>query len=385
MISGFENQIYTWNIPTKIYFGANASVNLAQSCLSLKTNRPLIVCDAFLKSIDSIAKIIDSLKQDNIHPTVFSDFKSNPTSTQVNNGKKIYENNQCDCIITIGGGSAIDTGKAIALMINQVLPLSSFEDIGDNFKQAQLPIPPLIALPTTAGTGSEVGRASVIYDEEEKRKIILFHPDLLPKVVLADPNLTLELPENLTAATGMDALSHCLEAFCVNTFHPTADGIALEGIRLIDRWLPIAYQEGSNLKARQNMLAASQMGAIAFQKGLGAMHALSHAIGAYYDAHHGLINAILMPYVVSFNQNTIQDKCRRLVDYCGLKTNVLDWILAMREQLNIPANLKEIGISSVESQLINIALKDPSCQGNPILLNHENLHILMEQAIQGYI
>ncbi|MDH5377517.1 MAG: iron-containing alcohol dehydrogenase, partial [Gammaproteobacteria bacterium] len=288
-----------------------------------------------------------------------------------------------------GGGSALDAGKAIALMIGQTRPLWDFEDVGDNWTRVQIDgMAPCLVIPTTAGTGSEVGRASVITNEDEHRKVIIFHPRMMPPVVLADPELTYALPPSLTAATGMDAFSHCLEAYCAPGFHPMAEGIALEGMRLVKEFLPTAFKQGDNAEARANMLVASTMGATAFQKGLGAIHALAHPLGAIYDAHHGMLNAILMPYVLEANASAIQDKMVRLANHLGLSNpgpqSVIDWVLQLRKTLSIPHTLSEIGIDTSQAERIaNEAVKDPSAGGNPIQYSAKEYESLFTKALTG--
>lgn len=374
------NKLQYWHFPTTICFGEGAALMLKHYCTQLSLKRPFLTVDPFLLTHESIQPILQQLEQCFDQITLYSNVASNPNSDHVKQGLSLYQENQCDSVICLGGGSAIDLGKAIALLLNQKRPLADFEDIGDNYKRVLGTIPAIIAIPTTAGTGSEVGRATVIHDLTDNRKVILFHPDLLPKVVLADPLLTLSLPPQLTAATGMDALSHCLESYFVDSYHPSADGIALEGIQLITHWLPIAYQHGERIDARRQMLAGAQCGAIAFQKGLGAMHALSHAIGALYQAHHGLINAILMPYVMQFNQTAIEHKIQKIQTLCGMN-DLIDTIKMLQQQLDIPSSLTAIGITKVEEAIVALAVRDPSCQGNPIPLNKQNLAQILELAI----
>tara|TARA_R110002110_G_scaffold415807_1_gene656418 strand:+ start:33022 stop:34170 length:1149 start_codon:yes stop_codon:yes gene_type:complete len=378
--------LQSWSFPTQIYFGCGAIQKLPEICKQYNIKRPLLVTDPFLANNIITQNLIPDLEQNNIIVSVFSDVKSNPTDTQAFKGKMQFLEKKCDGVIALGGGSPLDAGKAIALLINHTFALSELEDIDDNYKKATNSIPPIIAIPTTAGTGSEVGRAAVLHDTEQNRKIILFHPDLLPKVVLADPNLTLALPPTLTAATGMDALSHCLEAYCSPSFHPSAEGIALEGMRQIKNNLMTTYQYGQNIEARSGMLVASQMGAIAFQKGLGGMHALSHAIGALHDYHHGLLNAILMPYVLKFNRPVLVEKLSRLENFLGFESNqgqsILTWVLDLKEQLNIPNTLSELGmVHSDDPELIKLALQDPSCAGNPVPLDQYNLKLILAEAL----
>ena len=305
------------------------------------------------------------------------------------NGVSACLDHQIDGIIAIGGGSAIDAGKAIAFMTGQSLPLFEFEDHHDNYKKANSDaILPIIAIPTTAGTGSEVGRCSVITDTQHHRKRMIFHPLLLPSFVILDPELTIGLPAHLTAATGMDALSHNLEAFCSITFHPIADGIAVEGIKLIKQHLVDAVKNGSSIKAREHMLVASCMGAMAFQKGLGAMHALAHTLGAQYNAHHGLLNAILMPYVLRANQSVISHKIIPLANQLELpKKNFegfLDWVLWLRNEINIPHTLRDIDIDIKDAtKIASLSHSDPAASGNPIQFSIEQYHQIFINAVKG--
>jgi len=304
-------------------------------------------------------------------------------------GVQAYQKGRHDGVIALGGGSALDVAKAIALMVGQGRPLWDFEDVGDNWLRVNADgIAPLIAIPTTAGTGSEVGRAAVIVDEARQCKIIIFHPGMLANRVIADPALTTALPAKLTAATGMDAFVHSFEAYCATGYHPMADGIALQAMTLISQWLPLAHSEGDNLEARSHMLAASMMGAVAFQKGLGAVHALAHPLGALYDKHHGLLNAILLPYVLQHNKTVIEDKVLHIarvldlddVSYAGL----LRWILQLRTKLQIPDDLQSVGIGTEQSKRVGeMAAADPSAAGNPVMLSAEQYSTLFESAVHG--
>ena len=300
---------FNWNYPTTVWVGENRIKDLVIACTSLGINKPLFVTDKDLIHLPFIKEIISELKEKFKKLKFFSNFSGNPVGENVDDGVNEFKKNDCDGVIAIGGGSALDVGKAIAFMSGQNRPIWDFEDIGDYWKRANdKNIAPIIAIPTTAGTGSETGRASAIINKKTGIKKIIFHPKLLPSIVILDPKLTLELSPRLTAATGMDALAHNLEAFCAPNFHPMAEGIALEGIKLIKRSLVVAFKDGRNIEARQNLLAASSMGSTAFQKGLGAIHSLSHPVNAQYDIHHGLSNAIFMPYVLTFNKASIEKK-----------------------------------------------------------------------------
>jgi len=320
---------------------------------------------------------------------IFSNFSGNPNGENVDEGVKEFKKNNCDGVIAFGGGSGLDVGKAIAFMSGQTRPIWDFEDIGDYWKRANNDnIAPIIAVPTTAGTGSETGRASAIINNETGVKKIIFHPKFLPSIVILDPVLTLDLSPRLTAATGMDALAHNLEAFCAPGFHPMADGIAIEGIRLIKKSLMTAVKDGKNLEARSDMLAAASMGSTAFQKGLGAIHSLSHPVNAQFNLHHGLSNAIFMPYVLTYNKKFIEKRIVSICDFLGLKKDFkcfLDWILELRKDLNIPHALSEV-ISEDKfdlEMLSKMALEDPSTATNPRLLNLEDMKKLYDHSMKG--
>jgi hypothetical protein len=320
---------------------------------------------------------------------LFSGIKGNPTGANVRDGLRAYRAGSHDGVIAFGGGSALDAGKAVALMAGQTRDLWDFEDVGDNWTRADpAGIAPVVAVPTTAGTGSEAGRASVIVDEERHVKKIIFHPRMLPATVILDPELTVGLPPHLTAATGMDALSHNLEALCAPGWHPMADGIAVEGIRLVREFLPRAVADGTDLEARQQMSAASAMGATAFQKGLGGMHALSHPLGALYDAHHGLLNAILMPYVLLANRDAIAQRLERSARYLGLAKPgfeaFLGWVLELRHAIGIPHSLAGIGIDDARiDEIGRMAVADPSAAGNPVAFDAEQYGALCARAVRG--
>jgi len=380
-----------WNYPTTIWFGCGRLKELPDACRRLDIKDPLLVTDAGLVTLPMINEALHANHDAGIKTEVFSDVKPNPNGENVEAGVQQFKQGGHDGVIAVGGGSALDAGKAIALMAGQSRPIWDFEDVGDNWERVDVSgIAPIIAIPTTAGTGSEVGRASLIVDEAAHAKKIIFHPKMLPGIVIADPLLTVGLPAHITAATGMDALSHNLEAYCSPGYHPMADGIAIEGMRLIKDWLTIACEEPTNLEARSQMLIASTMGATAFQKGLGAMHALAHPLGALYDAHHGLLNAILMPYVLLRNQSVIDEKIQHLARYLELEdasfAGVLSWILNLRQTIGIPNDLKSIGIDNSRIQEIGVmARQDPSASGNPVALNDSEYAELLKQAVNGSI
>jgi alcohol dehydrogenase class IV len=377
-----------WNYPTAMRVGAGRISELAGVCRDLNMNAPLLVTDPGLAGLPMVTAAVASCEQAGLSIAVFSDIKPNPTGTNVNDGLAAYNAGNHDGVIAFGGGSGLDAGKAIAVIANQSCSLWDLEDVGDNWLNADADkIPPIIGVPTTAGTGSEVGRASVIVNEEEHKKAIIFHPKMLPASVILDPELTLGLPAGLTAATGMDALSHNLEAFCAPGYHPMAEGIAIEGMRLIKENLPTAVADGSNIEARTQMIVASSMGATAFQRGLGGMHALAHPLGATYDAHHGMLNAILMPYVLKANQSAIDVRLGRLARYLELEPDFdafLNWVLSLREQISIPHALSAIiPEDSRLSEIGEMAVVDPSAGGNPILHDANTYAEIARSAYNG--
>ena len=378
-----------WNYPNQIIAGPGRLSELAQVCKNRNYQKPLIVTDTGLASLPLFNELLSQLNSGGIEFNVFDQVCANPDERSVLDGVAMYQESSHDSVIAFGGGSALDAGKAIALMVAQDRPLWDFEDVGDNWTRVnEKGIATVIAIPTTAGTGSEVGRASVITDSENHIKKIIFHPKMLPSLVILDPNITKGLPPHITAATGMDALSHCVEALCSPVYHPMAEGIAIEGIRLIKSFLPRVYKDGNDIEARMHMLVASSMGATAFQKGLGAMHAMAHSIGAVYGAHHGLLNAILMPYVLIENLSAINDKLARAASYIGLPgDNALSfivWVNQLREALNIPRTLSEIGIEqSAVNKLAEMSVADPSSGGNPIVLTKEDYERLILNALKG--
>ena len=379
-----------WNYPTTMWVGQDRIKDLCIACRNLNINKPLLVTDKGLASSDIIQNSLSNLKQNSFEVILYSNVVGNPTGTNVNEGVGIYRKNNCDGVIAFGGGSGLDVGKAVAFMSGQDLPIWDFEDVGDNWKKANSnSIAPIIAVPTTAGTGSETGRASVILNEETGVKKIIFHPKFLPSIVILDPLLTKGLPPDITAATGMDALAHNLEAYCAPGYHPMADGIALEGIRIINNWLLAAVEDGSNIEARMNMLTAASMGSTAFQKGLGAIHSLSHPVNALNNIHHGLSNAIFMPYVLTFNKNVIEKKIIKICEYLEFQNKTFDgflnWTLNLRKRLNIPHKLTDV----IEADKIDIdrlskmALDDPSTSGNPKKLSLEDMKIMYQHSITG--
>jgi alcohol dehydrogenase len=379
-----------WNYPTPIWFGLNRSLEIASALKNLNITKPLVVTDPQFSKNESFKKIMRNLSDASIQFSIFTNLKGNPTGQNVSDGVKVFNSDLNDGVIAIGGGSALDAGKAIAFMSKQKESIWFFEDIGDNWTHANLEnMPKVLAIPTTAGTGSETGRASLIIDEEANTKKIIFHPSILPDLVILDPNLTISLPAHLTAATGMDALAHCIEAFCSPVYHPMAHGIAVEGIRNIKNNLVVAFKEPQNIEARAKMLVSSPMGSTAFQKGLGAIHSLSHPINAVHDLHHGLTNAIFMPYVLKFNQPAIESKLKLLSNYLELKNSTfdgfIDWIIKLRQELAIPHTLAELKVDFDFESLAEMALVDPSTPTNPINMNVSDMKQLYINAYEGKI
>jgi alcohol dehydrogenase class IV len=378
-----------WNYPTQIRFGPGRIQELPRACASLGISKPLLVTDPGLAGLPMVKDAIALNRSEGLATGLFSDIKPNPVGRNVDDGLAVYRAGGHDGVIAMGGGSGLDAGKAIAFMAGQSKPMWDFEDRGDNWQAAREDgIAPIVAVPTTAGTGSEVGRASVILDESDHTKKVIFHPKMLPSIVISDPELTLGLPPHITAATGMDALAHCLEAYCAPGYHPMAEGIAVEGMRLVKEWLPKAVTDGGDIEARAHMLAAASMGATAFQKGLGAIHALSHPVSAFYDTHHGLTNAVVMPYVLDYNRAAIEGKLTRLAAWLGLPKPsfqaVVDWIMGLREEFQIPHTLTELGVNNPRlDEMSEMAAQDPTAGGNPIPVGAAELKTMFIAAIEG--
>ena len=377
-----------WNYPTAVRFGAGRIKELRQICKELGFTKPLLVTDPFLAAQPMTQNVVEALRGAGLGVGVFSDVRSNPNDANVEAGLKVLKAGAHDSVIAFGGGSALDAGKVIAFMAGQTRPMWDFEDIGDWWTRADpRGIAPVIAVPTTAGTGSEVGRAGVITQAATHAKKVIFHPGMMPKVTICDPELTVGMPPKITAGTGMDALAHCLEAYCAPSYHPMADGIAVEGMRLVKEYLPRAYQNGGDLEARAHMMSAAAMGATAFQKGLGAIHALSHPVGALYDTHHGMTNAVFMPYVLVFNRPAIETKIARLAAYLGLGPNFdafLAWVMELRRELGVPHTLKEFGVDDSKFDLVaKMAPEDPTAGGNPVPVTEAAAHTLLDKAYRG--
>lgn len=378
-----------WNYPTAIRFGAGRITELAEACLAHAIRRPLLVTDAGLAQAPITLDALAGLRAAGLDAALFSDLKPNPVEANLNAGLLAYRDGGHDGVVAFGGGSGLDTGKLIAFMSGQSRPIWDFEDIGDWWTRADPDgIAPIIAVPTTAGTGSEVGRAGVLTDTVSHTKKIIFHPQMMPRVVICDPELTVGMPPKITAGTGMDALSHCLEAYCAPGYHPMADGIALEGMRLLKHALPRVLSHPDDIDARGDMMSAALMGATAFQKGLGGMHALSHPVGALYDTHHGMTNAVFMPYVLSFNRGAIEDRIARVAAYLQLPrtdfTGFLDFILELRARAGVPHTLAEFGVEGERAEEIAMmAESDPSAGGNPVKFDAAAAREVFDAALSG--
>ncbi len=376
------------NYPTAIKFGAGRIRELADHCRATSIMRPLFVTDPGLAVMPMVREIVEDVKRAGLGIRAFSDVRPNPVESNVIEGVKAYRAGSHDGVVAFGGGSGLDIGKMVALMHGQQLSVFELEDVDDWWTRADASkISPIIAVPTTAGTGSEVGRAGVVTHPVTHEKKIIFHPAIMPKVAILDPELTVGLPATLTAATGMDALAHCLEAYCAPFYHPLSAGVAIEGMRLIKDNLARAVKKGADLDARGHMLMASAMGATAFQRGLGAIHALSHPFGGLYDAHHGTLNGIIMPYVVKANRRKIERDIERAAAYLGIKSGFngfLRWILALRKEIGIPHTLAEIGIDTRRlDEVAAMAIKDPSAGGNPIAFTEKQYKSLAKKCVTG--
>ena len=374
-----------WSYPNAFKLGRGRIKELADACKSLGMKKPLLVTDRGLASMAITTTALDILEDAGLGRAIFADVDPNPNEKNLEAGVKAFKDGGHDGVVAFGGGSGLDLGKCVAFMAGQTRPVWDFEDIGDWWTRANLEgIAPIVAVPTTAGTGSEVGRASVITNSATHVKKIIFHPKFLPGVVIADPELTVGMPKVITAGTGMDAFAHCLEAYSSPFYHPMSAGIALEGMRLVKEFLPRAYREGTDLEARANMMSAAAMGAVAFQKGLGAIHALSHPIGAVYNTHHGMTNAVVMPAVLRFNRKAIEDKIARAAAYLGISggfDGFYDYVLQLRAELGVPESLSAMGIAPDRiDELSAMAIEDPSAGGNPVPLTLENTKALFRDC-----
>lgn len=375
-----------WSYPTAVKFGPGRIRELADHCKAVGIERPLLVTDKALASLPITAQALDVLDAAGLGRAVFSEVDPNPNEMNMEAGLKVYRAGGHDGVVCFGGGSALDLGKMIALMVDQSVSVWDLEDIGDWWTRANAAtIAPIIAVPTTAGTGSEVGRAGVLTNSATHKKKIIFHPKLLPAVTICDPDLTVGMPKFITAGTGMDALAHCLEAYSSPFYHPMSQGIALEGMRLVFENLPKVYTNPNDLEARAHMMSAAAMGAVAFQKGLGAIHSLSHPVGAVYNTHHGTTNAVVMPMVLDFNRHAIEDRIGKAAAYLGISGGFDGFrarVMDLRAELAIPANLTALGVEAGRlDELTEMALEDPSCGGNPVEMTRENTRALYDACM----
>ena len=378
-------QNMNWNYPTNVWFGVDRSKEIQKACDTLGIKNPLIVTDPGLLQ----TSIIDEINSDlSSNTQIYSNVQGNPTGSNVTDGVKVFLEGNHDGVIAIGGGSGMDAGKGIAFLAHQSRPLWDFEDIGDWWTRADSSlIKPIIAIPTTAGTGSEVGRAAVFLNEENHKKKIIFHPKMLPQIAILDPSLTLNLPKSITAGTGMDALAHCIEAYSSPFYHPMAEGTALEGLRLVKENIQEVYHNGNNVEARSHMLVASMMGAAAFQKGLGAIHSITHPVNSLYKTHHGTTNGTVMPFVLNYNRSTIEEKFTRLANFLDIKNGfegIVDWIIELKKEMEIPETLKDMGVNEGdEIKLAPLAQEDPSTGANPLEMTVERFQELILNCIAG--
>ena len=383
-----SNLVANWSYPTAVRFGAGRIVELPDACRAAGISKPLLVTDAGLARLEVTRRTLRILEESGIQASLFSDVKPNPVESNLVAGVEVFRSGGHDGVVAFGGGSGLDLGKLVAFMAGQTRPAWDFEDIGDWWTRANADgIAPIVAVPTTAGTGSEVGRAGVVTDEATHTKKVIFHPKMMPKVVICDPELTVGMPPFITAGTGMDALAHCLEAYCSPSYHPIAEGIALEGMRLVLENLPRAVRDGSDLEARAHMMSAAAMGAAAFQKGLGAIHSLSHPVGSLYDTHHGMTNAVFMPYVLQFNRPAIEAKIQRLSAYLGISGGFEAFVqvmLELRRDIGVPHTLEGLKVDASRRDLIaEMAIVDPTAGGNPIPLSKDGALAIFDAALAG--
>ena len=379
-----------WSFPTSVRFGPGRISELAASCRAAGITRPLLVTDRGLSGLPMIARAVELCREGGLAASVFDGVQPNPVESYVIEGVTAFRNGGHDGVIAMGGGSALDCGKVVAFMTGQTRPIWDFEDIGDWWTRAnEAGIAPIIAVPTTAGTGSEVGRAGVVTNEATHTKKIIFHPKMMPRISICDPEITISMPPAVTAGTGMDALAHCLEAYCAPGFHPLADGIAAEGVRLALAYLPRAFADGTDIEARAQMMAAAAMGATAFQKGLGAIHSLSHPIGAICGTHHGMTNAVFMPYVLVFNRAAVAERIERLSAYCGVERGFdgfLNHVLELRRKVGVPHTIRELGVDyALADRVSDMAIIDPTAGSNPVKLTRDAARALFEAAYEGRV
>ena len=375
-----------WSYPTSIRFGAGRINEIADACNAAGISKPLLVTDRGLANLPITQGTLALLDDAGLGRALFADVDPNPNEKNLEQGLKAFNDGRHDGVIAFGGGSGLDLGKVIAFMCGQTRPVWDYEDVGDWWTRADADkIVPIIAVPTTAGTGSEVGRAGVLSNSETHEKKIIFHPKILAAVVICDPELTVGMPAAITAGTGMDAFAHCLEAYCSPHYHPMSQGIAVEGMRLVKEYLPRAYADANDIEARAHMMSAAAMGATAFQKGLGAIHALSHPIGAFYNSHHGTTNAVVMAPVLKFNRAAIETRIEALAAYLGIAggfDGFYNYVVELNASLGIPANLTELGVTDPDLDwLVESALKDPSVGGNPVEMNKDNTRALFEACL----
>ena len=375
-----------WSYPTAIRFGAGRIREIAEACSDAGIRKPLLVTDKGLASMDITSQTLDLLDDAGLGRHLFSDVDANPSDQNVEAGLAHYRDGGFDGVVAFGGGSALDLAKVLGLMAGQTRPLWDFEDVDDWWTRADAEaIHPVVAVPTTAGTGSEVGRASIITQSASRDKKIIFHPKMLPVAVICDPELTVGMPQFLTAGTGLDAFAHCVEAYSSPHYHPMSQGIALEGMRLVKDYLPVAFRDGSNIEARAHMMSAAAMGATAFQKGLGAIHALSHPVGAVHNTHHGTTNAVCMPAVLQFNRKAIQSRFTAAAAYLSIDggfDGFCNYVDELNASMKIPKTLTELGVQNPDiDALVKSALNDPSVGGNPVAMNKENTQQLLEAIL----
>ncbi|PWB62553.1 MAG: alcohol dehydrogenase [Bradyrhizobiaceae bacterium] len=377
-----------WNYPTAVRFGAKRIVELPDAVRAAGMSNPLVVTDPTVAALPMTGAATALLEASGIPFKLFSDIRPNPIDTNITVGVAAFKAGRHDGVVAFGGGSALDAGKLIAFMAGQARPIWDFEDLGDWWTRANAEtIAPVVAVPTTAGTGSEVGRAGVVTNHVTHTKKIIFHPGMMPKAAICDPELTMGMPPAITAGTGMDAFSHCLEAYCGDFYHPLADGIAIEGMRLVKENLALAVEDGSNLEARAHMMSAALMGATAFQKALGGIHALSHPVGSLHDTHHGMTNAVFAPYVLMFNRRAVEGKIKRLAAYLGLKPSFrafMDWLLALRAEIGVPHTLAGLNVGEEKiEQIVEMAPKDPTAGGNPVPFDRRAARTVFKRALEG--
>lgn len=378
-----------WNYPTSIRVGIGRASEMADACRSVGIQRPLLITDQFLGKSAMVGRAVEDCRRALGNCGLFDDVKGNPTGSNVADGLQVYKAGGHDGVIALGGGSALDAAKAVALMSGQTRPLWDFEDIGQNHLRVDpAGIAPVIALPTTAGTGSEVGRASVITDEQARVKRTILHSRMMPRIAILDAELTVDLPAHLTAATGTDALTHCLEAWCSPVYHPMAEAVAVKGMQMIKEYLPRAVADGRDMEARQQMLVASSLGAAAFQRGLGGVHAIAQTLGALYDLHHGLLNAVLLPYVLQANRPALTRQMDELAMFLRLPepgfNGVMNWLLDLRESVGIPHTLSVLGVDERDAQLVGrMAFADGCSHTNPIRHSAEVYSDIFCRAVQG--